>query len=307
MTGTCGCLAPACPFLRVVWHDLRIAGRRLGALVVAAAVAAAVVASSASGALFFLFAPTSAKPGDRVTVRLGGTPAGFTLAERMRPLQRPIRVYLVPNAVAQEVRTRFDPRLHFVGLLVPDRNVRGVLEFSVPPLDTGLYAIAAWCPGCARSSFGRTFFTLPISRVSRFRRQLGLRVTMPPATESCTVTVPRGPDGSYGNGLLATVLAPDGRLVAAREPGGTLFAKPRWTPRPGLDGSGPGGLAVRGERLDAPAPPAVVRRVSWGSGSGPNARGGWASALSFPTEGCWRISGRVRDVTLSFVVRVLAG
>lgn len=274
-------------------------------------VVAAVVAGSTAGvaraALFFLFQPTSARPGDLVTVRLGGTPAAFTLADRVRPLRRPIRVYLVPKGLAGEVRTRFDPRLHFVGSLVPDRNHRGVLTFSAPPLDTGTYAVAAWCPGCARTSAGRSFFVLGIPRVSRYREQLGLRVRMPPAADTCPVTIPRVPNRTYGNGLLVAMLPSDGRLVGRLEPDGSLFAKPRWTPRPGLAGSGPGGLVVRGERLDSTAPSVTVRRVSWGSGSGPTAQGGWASALAFPSEGCWRLTGRVFDVTLSFVVQVVAG
>lgn len=89
-------------------------------------------------------------------MRLGGTPPRFTLDERVRPLKRPIRLYLVPNDVAGEVSSRADARLHFVGRLVPDRNGRGLLNFRVPPLDTAPYAVAAWCPDCARHSFGKS-------------------------------------------------------------------------------------------------------------------------------------------------------
>jgi hypothetical protein len=46
-----------------------------------------------------------------------------------------------------------------------------------------------------------------------------------------------------------------------------------------------------------------VLGVVWGHDS--YGRGGWASAVKFPSEGCWRISGRVRDITLSYVVRVI--
>jgi hypothetical protein len=45
--------------------------------------------------------------------------------------------------------------------------------------------------------------------------------------------------------------------------------------------------------------------VRWGYSS--TGRGGWASAVVFAGEGCWRITGRVRDVSLTFVVRVVRG
>ena len=157
-------------------------------LALAGAVVAVAIAPSAYAALFFLFKPTSAAPGERVTVRLGGTPASFTLADRKRPFKRAMRLYLVPNGIAGEVRSRFDPRLHFVGRLVPDKNTRGLLTFTVPPVDTDDYAVAAWCPGCARYSSGRTFFTLPVPGVSRYRDLMHLRVTMPSAADACPVT-----------------------------------------------------------------------------------------------------------------------
>ncbi|MBA3434135.1 MAG: hypothetical protein H0U08_08590, partial [Actinobacteria bacterium] len=50
--------------------------------------------SSASAALFFLFKPTAARTGDVVTVRLGGTPPGFTLDQRERPYRNGMRLYL---------------------------------------------------------------------------------------------------------------------------------------------------------------------------------------------------------------------
>jgi hypothetical protein len=233
-------------------------------------------------------------------VRLGGTPAGFELVDRVRPLKAPIRIYLVPNDVADEVRTRFDPRLHFVGTLVPDRSSRGVLEFSVPPLDTGTYAVAAWCPGCARYSAGRSFHVLPIPRASRYREQMGLRLRMPSAAAGCPVTIPRA-GGWHGNGFLWAQLDESGNLPVLRRPDGTLFQKLGWLPKEGFTGT----LTVRGERLDASSPPLRVLNVFWGYGSsGPTARGSWATPVEFPSEGCWRLTARVADITLSYVARV---
>jgi hypothetical protein len=270
---------------------------RLGVLV-AALVGAAVVASSAHAALFFLFKPTTADAGDFVTVRLGGTQASFTLADRVKPFRRRMRLYLVRNDVAAAVSSRFDRRLHFVGHLVPDANGRGVLRFRVPPLDTARYAVAAWCPECARNSFGRTFFVLPVAPggVGRFRDLQLLRVRTAATAKSCPVT-----RGRYDNGFLSVDLR-GGVLSRPRDPDGTLSDKLGWLPRKGFTGR----LTVRGERLDAPGKLDVLS-VNWGyASSGPAANGSWASAVRFPSAGCWRITGRVRDISLSYVVKVVA-
>jgi hypothetical protein len=260
----------------------------------------AVLATSAHAALFFLFEPTSARPGDLVTVRLGGTPANFTLAKRKKPLRPAIRLYIARDDEIAKVRSRLDRRLHFIGSLVPDRNAHGLLAFTVPPLDTDTYAVAAWCPGCRSQSSGRAFFVLPIPRTSKFRDRMGLDISMPSATASCPVTLPnRAGSGrfNHGNGLLLSTLPPDGVVVGATyEPDGSLFWKPYWLPRVATGAA----VSVRGERLDAPSSPMRVLAVRWGSGS-------WATAATFPSEGCWRITGRTGDVALSYVVSVVRG
>lgn len=272
--------------------------RRLGVLALVAVVLAAGIVSSAQAALFFLFKPTTAKAGELITVRLGGTPPGFTLAKREKPFQRPIRLYLVPSAVAEDVSSRFDRRLHFVGSLYPDKNSRGILSFVVPPLDTGPYAIAYWCRTCA--PYGRVAFgTQTVPRVSRYRHLMGLRIRMPAATETCPVSG----EGPYGNGLLSTTLPPDGIRFARREPDGTLFDKLGWLPHRSF----PNTLTVRGERLDGPGQMRVLA-VNWGHVyvNGQQGRGSWASAVVFPSEGCWKLSARVQDISLSYVVEVVA-
>jgi hypothetical protein len=254
-----------------------------------------VAASSAHAALFFLFAPTTADVGAVVKVRLGGTPARFEPTDAERPFQNGIRLYLVPSDIAGDVRSRFDERLHFVGRIVPDRRFRAVLRFRVPPLDTGSYAVASWCPGCARYSFGQSFFVQSVPRVSRFRHLMGLRVRMPAATKTCPVSG----GGRYGNDFLSTLLPVNGILVARLDPDGTLFQKLGWVPRSGFDGE----LFVRGERLDAPG---QMRVITVRRGYASNGTGSWATAVDFPSEGCWRITGRVRDISLSYVVKVVA-
>ena len=183
--------------------------------------------------LFFLFEPTSAKPGDTVTVRLGGTPEELHASPAVRPFQRPIRLYVVPNGAAAGVRSRFDTRLHFVGSLVPDARGRGKVSFTVPPLDAGSYAAAAWCPGCARFSSGRTFFTLPVGSgtAPRYRPFMLLRVAPLSFADGCPATVPNGSTPRfYGNGLLWTGFAPN-RAFGVRPRDGSYFDKFLWTTR----------------------------------------------------------------------------
>jgi hypothetical protein len=265
-----------------------------------ALVAATVLVASASASLFFLFSPTDAAPNDRVTVRLGGTPASFKAANRRLPFQRPIRLYLVPNDVAASVRTRFDPRLHFIGALVPDRDARGILTFTVPPLATDDYAVAAWCLGCAPSSAGRTFFVLPVgpNDPGRFVDRQLLDVRMPDPASSCPVT-----KGRHGNGFLSVTLPADGILRMQREADGTLFDKLGWVPKRNWTGN----LTVRGERLDGPGSVRVLN-VVWGHTvvNGKRGLGSWMTPVVVPAEGCYRFTGRVGDIALSYVVKVVA-
>lgn len=313
---------------RDIRHNLGITtGRfiRLMAVVLTAAVIAGGMAEIARGALFFLFRPTAAQPGDVVTARTGGTPATFTLRQRKKPFQQPMRLYLVPNGVADEVHTRFDKRLHFVGELVPDRNGRGILSFTVPPLDTDEYAAAVWCPACARYSFGSTFFVLRVGEdtAPRYRPLMLLRVEMPSATETCPVTIPndrRPPPGlrappafpGFGpsprwhtNGFLWTALPRTGVYYAPGpqwiEPDGSIGAKLYWF------AAGVGGaFALKGERIDSVSPPLVVDRVNRGQWSGLRRGSVWATPVTFPSEGCWKLTARVKDISLSFVMKVAA-
>jgi hypothetical protein len=61
-----------------------------------------------------------------------------------------------------------------------------------------------------------------------------------------------------------------------------------------------GRLVITGRRLDAPAPP-LRASVLDGYGS----RGFQATGVSFPTEGCWEVTGAVGDAEVTFVTFVL--
>lgn len=243
------------------------------------------VAGTAATSPRFSFSTSVAKPGDDVSVRL---------SRRPRPFKRPFRLYLVPEVAASKVVSRFDSRLTYIGSVAPKR---GTARFAVSALEPGLYALAYWCRGCV------------FSRGKQLAVQLTtlLRVAAPNSTSGCPVTTPNGrtlpgmqaSSAFHGNGALGLFLPRDGvfRTPTADE---TLFAKMIWA------AAGPSGreLVVRYELLDSSEPPLNAETIAGqlGGYSGPS----WASRMHF-TIGCWKITGRVDDVSLAFVVQVVAG
>jgi hypothetical protein len=110
-----------------------------------------------------------------------------------------------------------------------------------------------------------------------------------------------GWDSAYGNGSLwAGGLWPHGVVIITRDdvgPGGRLVMKFGWYRLTS------GYLTITGRRLDAPAPPASGLTFPGSYGlTGFN-----ASGVVFPTEGCWRVTGRVGRVALTFVTFVIKG
>lgn len=127
--------------------------------------------------------------------------------------------------------------------------------------------------------------------------------------DGCPVTEPNGegpPDENpsryhHGNGQIWTGLYPDGTVVfepdgpGSVEKDGSLSMKFWWWR--GVDGQ----LEITGTRLDADAPPL---RASIPDGYG--IRGFQASGLIFPTPGCWEVTARVGEASLTFVTRVVS-
>lgn len=256
--------------------------RRLLGLAAAAALVAAAAASAKTvrPPVAFAFDRVNTAPGDRVTVHAQGFRS-----------QRAARLYLVRSSLAASIRSRFDTRLAFIGTLRP-RGGHAMFVFTVPPLDTGTYV--PWCAGCGG------------------RRTGSLRVTMPAATaDSCPVTIPNtepppGLQGVYhGNGALWTTLPADGVFVARPDsrwpdgPIGSIGTKLFWWAA-GVDGT----FTLSGHRLDASSAPLVVHRVNRGRQAGFRGSGTWATPVSFPTPGCWKLTARLADVNLSYVVKV---
>jgi hypothetical protein len=108
---------------------------------------------------------------------------------------------------------------------------------------------------------------------------------------------------NYGNDVLGVALWPQGRLLAGRLPGGGSYAEtePDGSIRAKLGWwrAIEGSLTVDGVRLDASAP-ALRATIPSGYGSS----GFQPTDLTFPTAGCWQVTGRVGDASLEFVVQV---
>ncbi len=125
---------------------------------------------------------------------------------------------------------------------------------------------------------------------------------------ACNVTQPNGkaPTGEpaspsfHGSAGLATMLWPDGTVVfAPHGPGfvlqdGALSMKfPWWRGERGA-------FTIEGRRIDGDAPP-LRARIPKGYGES----GFQATALIFPTPGCWEVTGHLGDRSLTFVTRVV--
>jgi len=106
-----------------------------------------------------------------------------------------------------------------------------------------------------------------------------------------------GSDSAYGNGSLwVGGLWPSGVVIVTQDdvgPDGRLSMKFGWYRLTN------GYLTITGRRLDAPAPPASGLTFPGGYGT----TGFNASGVIFPTEGCWRGTGRAGRVALTFVIK----
>ena len=102
---------------------------------------------------------------------------------------------------------------------------------------------------------------------------------------------------NHGNGAIWTAMWPHNVVIA--DPSyvaadGSVGMK--WPWYRGVRGK----LAITGHRLDASAPPLTASIPS-----GYGMRGFQPSGISFPTEGCWRVTGMVGGEKLTFVTLIL--
>jgi hypothetical protein len=226
-----------------------------------------------------------ATAGENVSVAVSGTPG------------RRVRLYLVEAALAPRVRSQLDQRLQFLGALRVDPAGSASASFVLPSIKAGRYAVSAWCAACASKGRAGQFFP----------GAAPLLITAP--ARNCPVTSPSGgnPPGLqgsswYGNAFLWTSVPDDGTLVAPAQlvsPDGSIAEKWFW-----YAANLRGDLIVRGARLDGVSPPLKFIESLHGTATGFTGSDTWASKITFPAFGCWRITGRVRDIALTFVVNV---
>lgn len=126
------------------------------------------------------------------------------------------------------------------------------------------------------------------------------------AEPECPVTPPNGvryaadpPGGNFGNDALVTHLWSGGRIVFRPRGPGFVLADGALSMKFGWWRLGKGQLTIEGRRLDAPAPP-MRARIPSGYGD----TGFQSTALIFPTPGCWEVTGRLGQRTLTFVTLV---
>lgn len=141
----------------------------------------------------------------------------------------------------------------------------------------------------------------------------GRQVSAAPSqkTVACAVTTPNGivagggeeNPNSYGNRQVSVGpfgLWPDGTVVFRPDGAGFLTRDGSLGMKFGWLRGVPGQLRIEGRRLDAPASPL---RAEVPSGYGP--LGFQATYVVFPTPGCWEVTGRVGDASVTFVTMVV--
>lgn len=243
--------------------------------VIAASFAALALPLGAGATSVIAFDRASASPNDRVRVTSA--------------LSETARLYLVRQDVAGAIRSRTDRRLSFIGVV----RANSSLTFSLPPLDAGTYNLALWCERCHGAQLRTRAARLQVLPVA------GCPVTRPNGSRP-----PRQPRGLswHGNGRLWAGVDADGTYSVPRThlaPDGSIGNKLLWVTTPAWQKP-----SVSGERLDGEAPPLRVLGVNTGSFHSGNVDPSHMSAVSFPTPGCWRLTARVGDVSLTYVVRV---
>ena len=131
-----------------------------------------------------------------------------------------------------------------------------------------------------------------------------------PAGGACPVTIANGstPPGeqpspmNHGNGQLWTVLWPDGMIVfrpggpGEIRAGGSLAIKFPWWRGDGVRGP----MEITGRLLDREGAEAYAELPT-----GYGETGFQATTIVFSGEGCWEVTGRVGEVELTFVQRVV--
>lgn len=171
--------------------------------------------------------------------------------------------------------------------------------------------------GCRGAVQGDTSPTLPSSPASPTTTAFPSPIpTTQAPIDSCPVSLPnvsKSPDEYYVS-TINSYQNDDGTLFTPLWPGGKVIFSPRGPGRILSDGSLgmkwpwyrtiPGEVLIDGRRLDALAPPmptVILKGVPDGYGE----TGFHAGGLLFPSEGCWEVTAKVGDASLTFVTLVV--
>ena len=156
---------------------------------------------------------------------------------------------------------------------------------------------------------GTTALTPSASDIARGGRASGEAPLTLADAESCPVTTAgRAPD-DIGDRLFGTdsAFGSDELWVGGLGDRGVILADSRSIESDGSIGWKfgwwrivPGTLTITGRRLDAPGPP-----LRGSAPDGYGSTGFQASGVSFPTEGCWEVTGSVGGSELTFVTFVI--
>lgn len=159
------------------------------------------------------------------------------------------------------------------------------------------------CLGCAAFAVALALVNadaLGASPTTAAAQTVACRVTIPPKHRAPN---PASPSFNYGNSRIRVSLYPrNGRLIAGRLAGGgemaTINSDGSIDAKFGWWRAGSGKIKISGRRLDASARPL---RAHVPDGYGP---GFQATGLTFPTTGCWRVTGRYLKSEISFTLLV---
>ena len=163
------------------------------------------------------------------------------------------------------IRSRFDSRLRYLGTIERGRRE----SFVVPAVNAGGYRL--WCAPCAG-------------------RGPAITVTMP---RSCPVSVPASGGRTISNDAMSSWS--DSEIARPRDDGSFEWKMYWQTARPHSRE-----LFVSATRIGARGR-AVVGPIRRGTTTSTPS---WASVLTFPSAGCWRITALVGDVSLIRVVEI---
>ncbi len=172
------------------------------------------------------------------------------------------------------------------------------VQTSIPPSPSPVIPVETQSPSLVSPTANSSSTTAPLTRA---------------AIAACPVTFPNGSQppypslqypgaphspGYHGNGVLWAATGTGGKILvqpALVNADGSIEWKMGW--HRGEHGK----LTVTGRRLDAPAPPAQGYYDIEGYGD----IGFQAGGITFPSQGCWEITGKVGEASLTFVTLVV--